>query len=283
MSNENEGGIRSYVAGEALEAYRRVRLNSSGQVVYADANEHHIGTTTDAQPTSGAMVAVKMKNYPGTRKMVAAGAITSGAKVYGAADGKVNDAEAGLGPCVGTALEAADSGSVFEVDPVAPAAALAYSNVADSAQVENTTTVTAFDKSHTIPASELQVGDVIEVIARAFVEDNNSTDTLEIKLLANTEEIVTTGAVDSADNDIAYIHAFITVRALGASGALSASGVVANGVPGTVTAKPFRKAQATEDIAAGIAITVTAGWSVAHADNEVELEDLIVIHHRKAA
>lgn len=151
-----------------------------------------------------------------------------------------------------------------------------YANVADSAEVENTTTETAFDKSVTLYGQRFRIGDVIKVRAVCRVVDNNSTDTLTLKLYVGTEEIVSTGAVDVADGDVGYIDAEIVVRVLGSSGKLSGGGVHALGVPGTVTAKPFFKSEATEDISGAVPITVKATWSVAHADNEVLLEDLIV-------
>jgi hypothetical protein len=160
--------------------------------------------------------------------------------------------------------------------------ALVYSNQASGTSVENTTTETVL-ATKTINGALLKVGDVIEVIGHVWVEDNNSTDTLTVKLYVGTEEIVTTGAVDVADNDVGYIHAHIVVTAIGASGAVRATGVVGLGVPGTVTAKPFRKASATEDISGNIAIAMKATWSVAHADNECEMEEFIVKLHQSAS
>ena len=278
---QTNSGIKAFTAGEALEAYRRVKLNSSGEAIYADADDHALGTT-EAVAASGAHVAVRMMNCPGSRLATAAGAFSINDVLYGAADGKVDDATTG-GPGIFRALQAAaGDGEQVEVVPIhLEKTGLIFANLADSAEVENDTAETAFNVSKTINGAELQVGDVLEVIARAYVVDNNSTDTLALKLKVGAEEIVTTGAVDVADADIGYIHAFVIVRALGASGALQASGVVALGVPGTVTAKPFRKASATEDLSGSVAITVTGTWSAAHADNEVELEDLIIIHHRQ--
>ena len=284
MATQNENGIKSFTAGEALAVWRRVKLTagSGTQVEYADAEDKAIGIT-QAAAASGAQVAVRMLNCPGTFKATCAGAVSIGDHLYGAADGKVDDSTTASGEAVLIALEAATAdGDIIETMPVlVGGSALLYANLADSAEVENTVTETAFDVSKTIKGAELQVGDVLEVLARAYVVDNNSTDTLELKLYVGTEVIVTTGAVDVADADIGYIHAFITVRATGASGSIAASGVVALGVPGTVTAKPFRKDAATEDISGDVEIAVKATWSVAHADNEVELENLIVIHHRQ--
>jgi len=275
-------GIRTFEAGEAITQYARVRYNSSSQIVEADADDKGIGTAQVAAAASGDPVSVKLWSAPGTHKMIANGAFSINDVVYGADEGTVDDV-VGTGIAVGRAVTAATASSdVIEVLPFAAEhTGLVYSNTADSAQVENTIAETAFDRSKTIDGGELQVGDVIEVVAQVFVEDNNSTDTLTCKLYFGTEVIATTGAVDSADNDICYFHAFVVIRSLGASGTIAATGVVANGVEGTVTAKPFRLAQATEDLSGDVTIAVKATWSVAHADNECELENLIVIKHRQ--
>lgn len=154
--------------------------------------------------------------------------------------------------------------------------AIAYSATAASAEVENTTDETAFDKSKTLDGSQFAAGDVIRIRAQGVVVDNNSTDTLTVKLYLGTEEIVSTGAVDVADGDIFYIDCDIVVRTTGATGTIVAAGVVGLGVIGTVTAKPFLKAQATEDISGNVAVALKATWSVAHADNEVRLDILNV-------
>lgn len=160
---------------------------------------------------------------------------------------------------------------------------LLYANVADSASVTNTTVETAFDKSLTLKGGELEVGDVLSIRARAFCVATNSTDTLTLKLYVGTEVIATTGAVDVANSDIGYFDVDVVVRAIGSSGKLSAAGVVALGVPGTVTAKPFRLDEASEDLSGSLFIGVKATWSVANAGNDAILEDLTIKRHRRGA
>ena len=274
---ENDTGLRDFTAGEALAIYRRVKLDSSQQAVYADADDVGIGTTINAAASADS-VTVKLWNYPGTRKMTCSAAVDIGDTLYGADDGKVNDVATTDGPSVGTALQAGSANAaVIEVIPIVDRGGLINAAVADSTDVENTVTETAFSTgSRTIDASKLIAAHCIHVIAQARVTDENSTDTLTVKLYVGTEEICTTGAVNSADEDIVYIDAYITVRIAGASGHLQACGLVANGVIGTVTAKPFRKADAAEDLSGDVAIAVKATWSVANADNEVNLETYIV-------
>jgi hypothetical protein len=113
MSIEVQGNVATYVAGEALVGFRRVKLNSSRAVVYSDAGEEWIGITTEAV-ANGNNVGVRLKNGPGTFKMMAAGAYSILAVLYGADDGKVDDVASGLP--VGRALEAATAdGDVAEV------------------------------------------------------------------------------------------------------------------------------------------------------------------------
>lgn len=114
MSQRIEGHCRTFVAGEALEAYRRVKL-SAGTVVYADIGEQHLGIT-EYKVASGAHVAVRLRNAPGTRLAVAAEALAAGAALYGANDGKVQDTSTGAGAVLALALEAATAdGDVIEV------------------------------------------------------------------------------------------------------------------------------------------------------------------------
>jgi hypothetical protein len=278
MSQFNATGLRAFVAGEALEAFRRVKFTTSETVVYADANDTWIGTT-EAAVASGAPVTVKMRSAPGTRKMVCASSATIGSRVYGADDGKVDDVATG-GMAIGTLLDAPSAaGIVGEValDNESDKGGLVYAIVADSSNHTDTTTETTFSNgSKTLQGADFKVGDVIAVRALVNVPSTNSTDTLNIKLYIGTEEICATGALNVTNDDVAYIDAQIVVRALGASGAVAAAGVTSIGVIGTATAKPFRKAQATEDLSSTVAVAVKATWSVAHADNDCDLEHFTV-------
>jgi len=114
MYNE---GIKTFTAGAALEAKRRVKIKSGTtttppEVEYAGAGEQHIGVT-DYAVASGELVAVKLRTAPGTQEITAAGAFALGATLYGAANGKVDDASSGT--AIGKALEAAGAdGDIVE-------------------------------------------------------------------------------------------------------------------------------------------------------------------------
>lgn len=115
---ENEG-IRTFTAGEALSVpYLRVKL-SSGAVVAAGASDQDIGIALRAV-ASGEPVAVKLRNFPGSTAMVAAKAITAGTSVFTAASGKLSDASPAGSYPRGVALSAAAAdGDEIEVLPVA--------------------------------------------------------------------------------------------------------------------------------------------------------------------
>jgi predicted RecA/RadA family phage recombinase len=104
MSQYNEG-IKAFTSGEALATRRRVKWSSS-TVVYADADEACIGVTEHAC-ASGEIVSVRLVNHPGTVKLVAAEALSAGASLYAANDGKVQDTDPGSGTIRYIALEAA--------------------------------------------------------------------------------------------------------------------------------------------------------------------------------
>jgi hypothetical protein len=114
MSQENVG-VKTFTATEALEAYRRVKLTtSSGTAVeYADAGAEFIGITAH-KVAIGEMVSVTLRSAARSYKAVAAEDLAVGAVLYGANDGKVQDTASGTAQ--GTALEAATAdGDIIEI------------------------------------------------------------------------------------------------------------------------------------------------------------------------
>lgn len=278
----NETGLKGGIAGEAIEPYRRVKLNATDGYYYlAGADDDDDGISDSKAEAAGDQITVRQPNVPGTRKVMCLTTCSKGARLFGAASGKVDDTSVAGVRSRYKALQACSAANtLIEVRPLNTSSGLRYASLADSATVTNTVVETAFDKSKTILSAELAKGDVLEVVARVRAPTTNSTDTLNVKLKFGTEVIAATGALNVTDNDIAYIHAFIPVREVGSSGKLSASGVTCIGVEGTATAKPFGLDEASEDLSTDPALTVTATWSVASASNICQLEDLIVIHHK---
>lgn len=80
---------KTFIAGGALAQHVRVKL-TSGKLAAAGVADDWIGTTTTEAFADGDAVAVRLRGV--TSKHTAAGAITTGAKVYAAASGKVDDA-----------------------------------------------------------------------------------------------------------------------------------------------------------------------------------------------
>ena len=106
MSQQNLG-IKAFIAGTDLEAYRRVKLSggSGGDtVIYAQAGEACIGITAK-KTASGDFVSVTLRDPGQTLKFTASKTISAGAAFYGSADGKISDVASGAS--LGTLLEAA--------------------------------------------------------------------------------------------------------------------------------------------------------------------------------
>jgi hypothetical protein len=93
MSHFVETPTKTFLAGAALAEYRRVKITDASTtpptVGYAGATDVSIGTTEQAVFAAGS-IAIRLRTAQGTKKMVAAGAITGGDPAYGAANGMVD-------------------------------------------------------------------------------------------------------------------------------------------------------------------------------------------------
>ena len=147
MTGTYTEGVLTLEAGEALIARRRVKVESGTvtdpvEVVYADAGEQHIGTS-EAAAADGALVAIRPRTMNGSQLVTAAGAFSRGAVLYGAADGKVDDASSGS--AIGVALEAATAdGDIVEMTEFGVLSTTAATvSVADAGSIITATTVEA--------------------------------------------------------------------------------------------------------------------------------------------
>jgi len=109
MQSTYTDGPKTFLAGEDLEIYRRVKIETGTttvppEVVYADAGEAFIGITCIAAK-DGEYISVQPITKDGTFMLTAKEAFDLGADLYGAADGKVQDTSSGT--AFFTALEAA--------------------------------------------------------------------------------------------------------------------------------------------------------------------------------
>lgn len=117
MSQWTDNPVLEFQSGEALEQYRRVKLNATTRtIVYADAGEEAIGVTRVAV-ASGLPVGIMSLHKPGTLPMIASGAITVNTLVYPAVDGKVTSTVTGR--AIGRAITSAGAdGDQIEVLPL---------------------------------------------------------------------------------------------------------------------------------------------------------------------
>jgi hypothetical protein len=157
-----------------------------------------------------------------------------------------------------------------------------FNSVAASAAVTNTVAETAFDKKWTQPQNTLRAGDILKVRLLVRATATNSTDTLNVKLKIGTTVVAQTGAVDVANDDVAYIDMDIVIRTIGAAGTLVAAGVTSIGTAGTATTRPAHLASTAVDTTVAQDITASATWSVANAGNSCRLE-ILSVERRVAA
>lgn len=149
--------------------------------------------------------------------------------------------------------------------------------VAASTAISNVNTETTFSNgTFTIPANFLTDGTVLRVRGRATITAHNATDTLNVKIKLGGNQIIASGAIQNAANDVCAFDAFVTVRLSGASGTFIGSGYVADGVAETATAKVDACASTSIDTTATQAVTVTATWSAANAGDSVRLDEFVV-------
>ena len=154
-----------------------------------------------------------------------------------------------------------------------------YNLAAAGTALTNNTTPTNLGVAPTIPANVLKVGDRIKVRAQVIATATNSTDTLNVKfqltpaVSGSAVDCAVTGAVDVANNDIAYIDFELTVRTIGATGTMVGTGTVALG---STTLKTVFLASTTVDTTQGQIPGIQGTWSVANAGDSCRLDVLSV-------
>ena len=182
------------------------------------------------------------------------------------------------GKCVFKAGATADLNVHVDINVPQNPDPLLKNSVAVSTAITNVLAETDFDVDHTINANSLRAGDVIEIFAQGIATATNTTDTLVLNLEIGGNKVITTPAVDVADDDIFVIHAFVTVRSIGATGKIIGAGLFGGAdAPSTHGFGGMDSiAETTIDTTADILVAISAKWSVADAGNSVQLEQLIV-------
>src|SRR5687768_10774128 len=118
MSTYVETPTRTFPSdGTAIGQHLRVKL-SSGVLALAGAADKELGTAEYGILAGDELATVRLRNAPGTKIGVAAGAITAGVEVYTAAAGKYDDVQAAGAFYAGTSLTTATAdGDLIEILP----------------------------------------------------------------------------------------------------------------------------------------------------------------------
>jgi hypothetical protein len=181
MSQYFESAVRPDTAAGAVASYLRVK--TPGAVAVAGALDQSFGTM-DRDCLAAGPCSVRIKTAQGTRKMVAAVAITAGNPVYGAASGKVSSVA--NGNLEGYAMDAATAdGDVIEVlavNKTIESPVIAYSANGALAVSQHTATLTkAGVNAMTLAApTAAQEGIILRVVSQT----------------ANAHTITATGLID---------------------------------------------------------------------------------------
>lgn len=279
----NNTGLKGFIAGEDLEAYRRVKLDSTGKAVYADAFDVSIGVTDD-KVKSGETVTVRLHGFPGTRIFICLTSCAAGATLYGADDGKVDDTYAGTGLQEGVALEACTGANgQVEALPSKGGVELLHQILAqsDAGGTGIATEFTFSNGSVSLPAGQLKTGDLLRIKARGTLPATNGADTFTGKIKVGTEVIATSPAPDAVNGDEFILEAEVTVRESSATGKLEGFGRVLNDALAAGLDLPFGKAEAGEDTTGAIPISVTGQFNAASGGNEARLQHFTVERIRK--
>jgi hypothetical protein len=199
MSQRVTTPTKSFDTAAAIGQYLRVKHSSAGVIAVAGASEESIGVTTEAKFEAGKPIAILLRTAEGTRKMVASGAISAGAKVFGAAGGKIS---ASGSVFEGVALEAATAdGDVIEVldtrsDPTANGGTANAVAATGSTQSDAAALILGMN---TVSAADGTKGVVLPTaVAGLKVQIYNEHATNGLKVYPNTSDDINDGTVNTA-------------------------------------------------------------------------------------
>lgn len=148
--------------------------------------------------------------------------------------------------------------------------------------VANTTAETAFSSSYTIPANAAQAGTVYRITARGTLRTGAGTPTMTLRLKIDGVTVcatpaMTCGSTGAADFAFGF-DVTIIQNSTGGLSAVEAQGVAR--VPRTSQVQETSGASNTGAVAGDTtvsrAITLTAQWSAANANNSITLRQFIV-------
>ncbi|MCB2188822.1 MAG: hypothetical protein KQJ78_20575 [Deltaproteobacteria bacterium] len=191
-------GVLTFTAGEAIEARRLVNIKSGTtttppEVEKCDAGDDAIGVTEYAA-ASGALVAVRPINFPGSQEVSAADSFSVGAVLYSGADGQISDSASGS--ALGIAKEAATAqGDLVEAVlwsvksttaatvSVADAGGLVTGTTAEAVIAELATHLQSAQKTIPVPLSAITQEDGTALTKQA-------TTVAGLAQLANKEQVI---------------------------------------------------------------------------------------------
>lgn len=153
----------------------------------------------------------------------------------------------------------------------------AYSNVADSAAVTNTTSATAFDQTYNIPASTLGLGSTVRIRATVRVTNQAAATNLTVRVLIGAAVIITGLATAPGNEETVNVECWITTRAAAGAAVDTVGGgtmILAGATPAALPTATLPNATALATNGA-LLIAVDAAWSLADASACI-LETLFV-------
>jgi hypothetical protein len=149
-----------------------------------------------------------------------------------------------------------------------------YAQIADSNTVANTTTQTAFDKSYSIPANTLAVGNIIRLHAWGVNRLATGTCTLRVRIGGGQVMIVSLPfAAIGVDVWWDFKAAFI-VRSIGASGSIQPGRPMETIYGAASLETPV--GPVTVDTTIARVLDLTVEWSAANVGNTITMRGLVV-------
>jgi len=273
--------IQIKASESAFSPYERVKLHTDGTATHCGAGDVGIGSVSgeySSTRSDSSNVSVVLDIEVGTQLGIAAGAITAGAYVYGAASGKLSATPVGSPVGIMSPLSSASgSGSRIEFFPITKLVD-SFTQVAASSALTASSTETSLG-SFSIPANRLRAGTRIKVRAMVKATATNSTDTLTVKLYFNGitgTAVASTGALDATNNDLALIDMELVIRTVGASGTVVAAGMATIGPAASATLKPVILDSSTIDTTIAQVIAVSGQWSTTSGGNSCRLDVMSV-------
>jgi hypothetical protein len=142
--------------------------------------------------------------------------------------------------------------------------------------VSNTTVETDLG-THTLEASSIGLGTLVEITATARITGITSTPTLNLKLYVDSTVLAQTTAVAVLANDYYQLtFRLVGQAAPGAAVAVSANGTATAKISGTVGTTVSSVTPPTLATNGALTVRITATWSAASASNTVLCDDFTV-------